>query len=90
MDTGQARVELTCGQTSTDSWNSQAGKVSGIVRERNKTGLFKYVIQLVRNRNIFRYYYICKLRNSEIEGFIMYPMSDIITAKMLRVLIKNL
>ncbi len=48
---GQARVELTK-QTSTDSWNRLAGKVSGIVRARNKTGSSTYVIKIVRNRYI--------------------------------------
>ncbi len=50
-DDGQARAELTK-QTSTDSWNRQAGKVSGIVRARNKIGSTTYVIQIVRNRYI--------------------------------------
>jgi hypothetical protein len=50
-DDGQARVELTK-QTSTDSWNRQAGKVSGTVRARNKTESFKYVIQIFRDRYV--------------------------------------
>ncbi len=77
-DDGQARVELTK-QTSTDSWNRQAGKVSGIVRARNKTGSFKYVIQIVRNR-----YILLLLHNTFAYSENLNRRFDIIAAKMFK------
>jgi hypothetical protein len=74
--TGQARVELTK-ETSIDSWNRQAGKVSGIVRARNKTGSFKYVIQIVRNR-----YISLLLQNTFAYSENLNRRFDIIAAKM--------
>jgi hypothetical protein len=77
-DDGQARVEVELTkQTSTDSWNSQAGKVSGIVRARNTIGSTTYVIQILIYFSMITFAYFENLKSKVSFDVWFYYSKDV-------------